>query len=166
MLDALTILDLEAAARSTAGRAPAIEPVALIGAHGVIKRRDIPQPADRAGAVIHVELYGIMPYMIEPKETPMPKHQIEAETARLEARVPVLVYDQMQRAARLRGMTLTGYLIATAGEDARRVVEDADIMRLAREDQIRFAEALINPPQPNARLARAAKRHAELIERR
>ena len=31
---------------------------------------------------------------------------------------------------------------------------------------IRFAEALINPPQPNARLARAAKRHAELIERR
>ena len=96
----------------------------------------------------------------------MPKSQIEAETARLEARVPVQVYDQMQRAARLRGMTLTGYLISTAGEDARRVVEDADIMRLAREDQIRFAEALINPPQPNARLGRAAKRHAELIERR
>ena len=96
----------------------------------------------------------------------MPKPQIESETARLEARVPVQVYDQMQRAARLRGMTLTGYLISTAGEDARRVVEDADIMRLAREDQIRFAEALINPPKPNARLIRAAKRHAELIERR
>jgi uncharacterized protein (DUF1778 family) len=96
----------------------------------------------------------------------MPKPHIDAETARLEARVPVQVYDQMQRAARLRGMTLTGYLISTAGEDARRVVEDADIMRLAREDQIRFAEALINPPPPNPRLARAAKRHAELIERR
>ena len=39
-------------------------------------------------------------------------------------------------------------------------------MRLAREDQIRFAEALINPPKPNERLIRAAKRHAELIERR
>jgi uncharacterized protein (DUF1778 family) len=63
-------------------------------------------------------------------------------------------------------MTLTGYLIATAGEDARRVVEDAEIMRLARADQIRFAEALINPPAPNERLARAAKRHAELIGRR
>ena len=48
----------------------------------------------------------------------MPKPQIEAETARLEARVPVQVYDQMQRAARLRGMTLTGYLLATAGEEA------------------------------------------------
>ena len=96
----------------------------------------------------------------------MPRPTSEVETARLEARVPVNVYEQMQRAARLRGMTLTGYLIATAGEDARRVVEEADIMRLAREDQIRFAEALIDPPKPNARLARAAKRHAELIERR
>ncbi len=96
----------------------------------------------------------------------MPKPQGEAETARLEARIPVQVYDQMQRAARLRGLTLTGYLIATAGEDARRVVEDAEIMRLAREDQIRFAEALINPPKSNKLLARAASRHAELIERR
>jgi uncharacterized protein (DUF1778 family) len=96
----------------------------------------------------------------------MPKPQVEPETARLEARIPVQVYDQMRRAARLRGMTLTGYLIATAGEDARRVVEDTEIMRLAREDQIRFAEALINPPRPNKRLVRAAKRHAKLIERR
>ncbi len=96
---------------------------------------------------------------------PKAKAEIENVTARLEARIPVAIYDQMQRAARLRGMTLTGYLIATAGEDARRVVEDADIMRLAREEQIRFAEALSNPPQPNARLARATKRHAELIAR-
>jgi uncharacterized protein (DUF1778 family) len=113
-----------------------------------------------------LEQYGILPYMRTSKEAPMPKPQVEAETARLEARIPVQVYDQMQRAARLRGLTLTGYLIATAGEDARRVVEDAEIMRLAREDQIRFAEALINPPKPNEWLSRAAKRHAELIERR
>jgi len=96
----------------------------------------------------------------------MPKPLAETDTARLEARIPAQVYDQMQRAARLRGMTLTGYLIATAGEDARRVVEEAEIMRLARADQIRFAEALIDPPRPNARLKRAAKRHAELIKER
>lgn len=93
-------------------------------------------------------------------------HRPNSETARLEARIPVRVYDQMQRAARLRGMTLTGYLLATAGEDARRVVEEAEILRLAREDQIRFAEALIDPPKPNEKLARAAGRHAELIQPR
>jgi uncharacterized protein (DUF1778 family) len=96
----------------------------------------------------------------------MTKTVSESDMARLEARIPVQVYNTMQRAARLRGMTLTGYLLATAGEDARRVVEEAEIMRLAREDQIRFAEALITPPKPNARLARAAKRHAALIEPR
>ena len=85
-------------------------------------------------------------------------------TARLEARIPVHVYEQMQRAASLRGMTMTAYLIATVGEDARRTVEDAEIMRLAREDQIRFAQALINPPKPGARWKRAAKRYAELVE--
>ncbi len=96
----------------------------------------------------------------------MPKPSAETDTARLEARIPVPIYERMQRAARLRGMTLTGYLIATAGEDARRVVEDAEILRLTQADQIRFAEALIDPPKANRRLVRAAKRHAELIERR
>jgi uncharacterized protein (DUF1778 family) len=88
------------------------------------------------------------------------------DMARLEARIPAQVYELMQRAAKLRGMTLTGYLLATAGEDAKRVVEDAEIMRLSREDQIRFAEALINPPKPNIRLVRAAERHAALIRPR
>lgn len=83
--------------------------------------------------------------------------------ARIEARVPAHVYDTMQRAARLLGMTLTGYLLATAGEDAKRVVEEAEILRLTREDQLRFAKALIDPPKANDRLVRAAKRHAELI---
>lgn len=84
-------------------------------------------------------------------------------TARLEARIPARIYQTMQRAAELRGMTLTGYLLATAGEDARRVVEEAEIMRLSRQDQIRFAETLIDPPKANETLRRAAKRHSELV---
>ena len=84
-------------------------------------------------------------------------------TARLEARIPLSIYTTMQRAAELRGMTLTSYLMATAGEDAQRVVAEAEIFRLAREDQISFAEALTNPPEPNERLKRAAQRHADLF---
>lgn len=51
-------------------------------------------------------------------------------------------------------------------EAGRRAVENANVLHLAREDQVRFAEALINPPKPGARLASAAERHAELIEKR
>jgi uncharacterized protein (DUF1778 family) len=71
----------------------------------------------------------------------------------------------MQRAAELRGLTLTGYLLATAGDDARRVVEEAEILRLSRDDQIQFAKAFIEPLLPNQRLMNAAQRHTELIAR-
>ncbi len=87
----------------------------------------------------------------------------ENSTARLEARIPSDVYETMQRAARLLGMTMTGFVIATAGERARSIVEEAELLRLSREDQVRFAEALIDPPEANERLKLAAKRHAELI---
>jgi uncharacterized protein (DUF1778 family) len=88
------------------------------------------------------------------------------ELARLEARIPRPIKERIERAAELTGHTVTGFLIATAGEDARRVVEDAEIMRLSQKDQTAFAKALIDPPAPSARLRRAAKHHAELIERR
>ncbi|WP_163271541.1 DUF1778 domain-containing protein [Chelativorans alearense] len=43
-------------------------------------------------------------------------------------------------------------------------LEQANVPRLTPEDQMRFAEALINPPEPNARLRRSAKLHGELVE--
>lgn len=48
-------------------------------------------------------------------------------------------------------------------DTAQRINEEAQLLRLTREDQIRVAEALINPPKANARLTRAAKTHARLI---
>lgn len=93
---------------------------------------------------------------------PLPK----TDMARLEARVPAALYAQLRRAAELKGMTLSAYVVATVGEDARRTVEQAEVLRLGREDQIRFAEALIHPPKPSRRLIRAAKRHAALVQPR
>lgn len=48
-------------------------------------------------------------------------------------------------------------------DTAQRIIAEAQIIRLTREDQIRVAESLINPPKANARLTRAAKTHARLI---
>jgi uncharacterized protein (DUF1778 family) len=83
--------------------------------------------------------------------------------SRLEARIPTHLYEMMERAATLRGLTVTSYVAAVVGEDARRTIEQTDIIRLSRENQIAFAKALINPPEPNAKLRAAAKRHAELF---
>jgi uncharacterized protein (DUF1778 family) len=84
-------------------------------------------------------------------------------TSRLEARIPTALYQSMERAAQLRGLTLTAYVTAIMGEDARRTIEEASIIRLSRADQTAFAKALANPPAPTAKLTAAKRRHAALI---
>ncbi len=37
-------------------------------------------------------------------------------------------------------------------------------IHLSAEDQLRFAETLLNPPEPNDALKRAMQRHAELVQ--
>ncbi len=88
------------------------------------------------------------------------------ETSRLEARIPTTLYDMMERAAKLRGLSLTAYVTAVMAEDARRTMEEAHITRLSRDSQMAFAHALINPPAPNAKLLGAKRRHAEVISPR
>jgi hypothetical protein len=49
---------------------------------------------------------------------PVKTSEKKVSMSRLEARIPTPLYEQMERAAKLRGLSLTAY---TAGEDARRV---------------------------------------------
>ena len=84
--------------------------------------------------------------------------------SRLEARIPTALYEVMERAATLRGLTMTAYVTATMGEHARRTIEESSIIHLSRNDQIAFANALINPPTPNAKLLAAKRRHAAMIK--
>jgi uncharacterized protein (DUF1778 family) len=85
-------------------------------------------------------------------------------TARLEARLPVEVHALLKRAAQLQGRSLTDFVVAAAHDAALRTIEENEIIRLSAEDQRRFAEALIDPPTPNAALRRAAEAHRRLVE--
>jgi uncharacterized protein (DUF1778 family) len=85
-------------------------------------------------------------------------------TARLEARLPAELHAQMKRAAELQGRTLTDFVISAAREAAVRAIAEADNVRLSREDQERFAAAMLSPPAPSPALRRAFERHARLVE--
>jgi hypothetical protein len=50
-----------------------------------------------------------------------------------------------------------------AQEAARPTIEDAEIIRLSAEGQERFAEALLNPPEPNEALKRVFEHHCRLV---
>lgn len=84
-------------------------------------------------------------------------------TARLEARLPTEVLERLKRAAEIQGRTLTDFVVAAADEAACRTIEQTEIIRLSREDQLLIAEAIINPPEPGPALRKAARRYRELF---
>ncbi len=81
--------------------------------------------------------------------------------ARLEARVSAAQKNLFQQAATLSGRTLSEFVVASAQDAARRVIAEHESVRLSREEQVAFVQALLNPPEPNARLERAAKAYRQ-----
>ena len=77
-------------------------------------------------------------------------------TARIEARIAPDALAIVKRAAEIQGRSISDFVVAAAQEAAHRAIEETQIIRLSIEDQRRFAEALINPPEPNDALRRAA----------
>ena len=76
--------------------------------------------------------------------------------ARLEARISAEQKTVLQQAAALSGSTLSEFVVASAQEAARRVIQEHETIRLSRTEQIAFVTALLNPPAPNERLRQAA----------
>jgi uncharacterized protein (DUF1778 family) len=85
-----------------------------------------------------------------------------SRSARIEARIEPDVLATIKRAAETQGRSLSDFIIAAAHEAANRAIEEAQIIRLSMEDQRRFVDLLLNPPDPPAALERARKAHARL----
>jgi uncharacterized protein (DUF1778 family) len=84
-------------------------------------------------------------------------------SARLEARVSRETKALCERAARIQGSTLTEFVVNSAVEAAKRTVRENEFVELTQRDRMAFVEALLNAPAPNARLRRAAARHAQIF---
>jgi uncharacterized protein (DUF1778 family) len=89
------------------------------------------------------------------------KTEPRRSTERLEARMTPAQKRLIARAAALQGRSITDFVVSTAEEQARSVVRDFDVITLTQEDSERFAQAILDPPPPNARLRRAAKQYAD-----
>ncbi|WP_246298827.1 type II toxin-antitoxin system TacA family antitoxin [Desulfolutivibrio sulfodismutans] len=109
-----------------------------------------------AGPATAVDGYGNLPYF-----SPMNSRNT---TARLEARLPGEIHALLKRAAELQGRSLTDFVVTAASEAARKTIEDMEILRLSADDQLRIAQAVLDPPSPVPALVRAAKRHRERVD--
>lgn len=83
--------------------------------------------------------------------------------ARLEARISPATKALLQKAADLEGRTLTDFVIATVQAEAHRVIKQHQTLKLSIEDSEAFADALLNPPQPNNALKAAALRYKQVM---
>lgn len=82
---------------------------------------------------------------------------------RLEARVTLENKALIERAAALEGRSLTDFIIASLTEEAHRVIQKHQILKLSMEDSQSFVDALYNPPAPNDSLQAAASRYKTLM---
>lgn len=82
-----------------------------------------------------------------------------SKTQRLEARITQEQKELFQRAAEIQGRTLTDFVISSLINAANQVIQENEIMILSKRDQEVFVEALLNPPEPSAKLKAAAQRY-------
>jgi uncharacterized protein (DUF1778 family) len=91
----------------------------------------------------------------------MPKGQ--SRTARIGARMGSDALDVVRRAAGIQGRSLSDFIVAAAKEAAHRTIAEAHVIHLSVEDQRRFADCLLNPPELAPALPRAREAHARSI---
>ena len=83
----------------------------------------------------------------------------EPRDERLEARVSRRQKELFQRAAAIRGRSLTDFVVSSAVEAAEETIRSSDLLTLSLRDSRKFADALIEPRAPNAALKAAARRY-------
>ncbi|RUZ72763.1 DUF1778 domain-containing protein [Mesorhizobium sp. M7A.F.Ca.US.006.01.1.1] len=91
----------------------------------------------------------------------MPNQQ--TRTARLEARISPDMLSVVKRAAEIQGRSVSDFVVSAAQEAAQRTIEETAIIRLSIEDQRALVEAILNPPEPNEALRKAADAYKRLV---
>ena len=86
-----------------------------------------------------------------------------SQSTRLDVRLSEEKKRRIEQAASYLGQTVSAFTVATLVREAEEVVERFGMMRLTDRDRDAFLSALDNPPRPNARLRKAAKRHAKTV---
>lgn len=82
---------------------------------------------------------------------------------RLDIRLSAEVKDLVQHAAAINGQSLSEYVLSRVQEAAKHDIHTHEVLTLSVRDSARFADLLLNPPEPNATLVAAAQRHDAMI---
>jgi uncharacterized protein (DUF1778 family) len=89
----------------------------------------------------------------------MPRALRTGKEERLEARITAHQKRLIERAAQLRGTSVTDFIVASTQEAATETIRNFEVLYLQDEARDIFVKALLNPPAPNAAARAAAARY-------
>lgn len=90
----------------------------------------------------------------------------ERKETRLVARTSTEIQEIIQRAADYSGATLSQFLIESAIEKARNVIERTETLHLSMAGADALFAAFENPPKANDKLLEAAKHYKDTVDAR
>jgi len=83
-------------------------------------------------------------------------------TRRLEVRTTLAQKRLIERAAALRGTSVTDFVVSNIQAAATETIQEFESLSLRDEAREVFVNALLNPPEPNEALKAAASRHKRM----
>ncbi|MBN1346410.1 MAG: DUF1778 domain-containing protein [Phycisphaerae bacterium] len=86
-----------------------------------------------------------------------------AQNTRLDVRLAEEHKKLIEQAAGFMGQTVSAFTVSTLIREAEEIVERFGMLRLSDRDRDAFLAALDSPPEPNAKLRKAVKRHAKKV---
>ncbi len=89
----------------------------------------------------------------------------EQKKARLEARISEKQKQILQEAATVSGQSLTDFLISSALENARSIIEQDRVLKLTTRDCEKFVSALLKDADPGEELKQAVRDSADFLNR-
>lgn len=84
---------------------------------------------------------------------------VTTRTQRIEARLLPHQKSRIERAASIRGLSVSDFLVQTADEAAARTITEHEAWEISERDRNAFIKALLRPPRPKARLRREMKQY-------
>lgn len=88
-----------------------------------------------------------------------------SKTETINIRVSSETKELLEQAARLQDSNLSNFVISSALDAATQRILSRNIITLSRRDSEMFANALLNPPEPNEAFKKASARYAEMVKR-
>jgi uncharacterized protein (DUF1778 family) len=81
---------------------------------------------------------------------------------RVEIRMTRAQKRTIERAASLRGTSVTDFILNAVQPAATEAIHEFEMLELRNEDRRVFVEALLHPPEPNEALKAAVARHKQM----